>query len=140
MFDVFAAWPVTLAQENQDTSPPPTADAPANPGTTEPADGTTPGNESVPPPGGGLGGLFLPLILVFAVLLIFSMGGGRKEKKRRAEMLSKLSKGSKVQTVGGVLGTVVDVRDDEVVVKVDENSNTRMRFAKTAINSVTSDE
>ena len=55
-------------------------------------------------------------------------------------MLATLAKGAKVTTVGGVLGTVVEVRDEEVVVKVDENSNTRMRFAKSAINAVTAEE
>jgi preprotein translocase subunit YajC len=93
------------------------------------------------PPGGGgtpaspgLGPLIwlLPLALIF---IMFSMGG-RKEKKKRAAMLAAMAKGDKVQTVGGILGTVVEVRDDEIVVKVDENANTRLRFSRTAIQSI----
>ncbi len=163
-----ASWPLMLAQETAppgdapgtpapgtpagnnapaDTSPPPASSngdgtsAPGATGTTQ-APGT-PGNGQNPdaaPPPGGMGSLFLPLILVFVVLMLFTMGGGRKEKKRRAALLSSLRKGSKIQTVGGVLGTVVEVRDDEVLVKVDENANTRIRFAKSAINAVTSEE
>jgi preprotein translocase subunit YajC len=74
----------------------------------------------------------LPLALVF---IMMSMGG-RKEKKKRAKMMAAMGKGDKVQTVGGILGTVVELRDDEIVVKVDENANTRLRFARSAIQSI----
>jgi preprotein translocase YajC subunit len=42
----------------------------------------------------------------------------------------------KVMTIGGIKGTVTDVREDEVVVKVDESSNTKMRFTRGAIQKV----
>lgn len=145
-------WPALLAQDTPpassapvDTSPPPassTGAADGDGGTQAPGDPNATGGQGTGTSQGpgGLGGMMLPLILVFVVLMIFTMGSGRKEKKRRAQMLTSLQKNAKVQTVGGVLGTVVEVRDDEVVVKVDENSNTRMRFAKSAINSVLSDD
>ena len=151
MPNALAPWPVTLAQDSPPAGPPSDA-APgpgpgnANPGAPGDAGGTPaiPADPNAPATGQGqqqgLGSMLPILILVFAVLIIFSMGSGRKEKKRRAAMLATLAKGAKVQTVGGVLGTVVEVRDDEVVVKVDENSNTRMRFAKSAINAVTAEE
>jgi preprotein translocase subunit YajC len=44
-----------------------------------------------------------------------------------------------VQTIGGVLGTVVDVRDNEVLVKVDETNNVKIRFNRTAIKEVLQD-
>ena len=88
-------------------------------------------------PFGGLMPLFLMLIVI---MFVFMMGGNRKEKKRRAAMLDALKKGDKVQTIGGVLGTVVEVRESEVIVKVDENANTRMRFARSAIQNVLADK
>ncbi len=75
-------------------------------------------------------------LLPIAMLLIMMSTGGRKEKKKRAAMLAAMAKGDKVQTVGGILGTVVEVRDDEIIVKVDENANTRLRFSRTAIQSI----
>ncbi len=94
--------------------------------------------------GGGLFGggtsLLLPLALVFVVMWIFLLGGNRKERKKHEQMLADLSKGDRVQTAGGILGSVVEVRGDEVVVKVDENANTRLRFARSAIKGVVSDE
>lgn len=149
LFDI-SAWPVTLAQTDSspapasapagapsDTSPAPSAGGDTT--ATEGADGApVDGKEAAS--GSPFSGILFPMILVLGVLFIFSMGSGRKEKKRRAQLLADLSKGAKVQTVGGVLGTVVEVRDDEVLVKVDENSNTRMRFAKSAISTVLSED
>jgi preprotein translocase subunit YajC len=140
-----ADWPVTLAQADNspppaDTSPPPTADTPTTPATPGTPGTGAPGDAPSGPAPSPFGGILLPMILVLAVLFIFSMSSGRKEKKRRAQMISDLKKGAKIQTAGGVLGTIVEVRDDEVLVKVDENSNTRMRFAKSAVTAVISEE
>ena len=91
----------------------------------------------LPPPARGPGGeIWFFLLAIIAVMWIFMFSSQRKEKKKRAAMLATLGKGSKVQTVGGVLGTVVDVREDEVVLKVDENANIRLRFARSAIQAV----
>jgi len=138
-------WPALLAQDvppatssgPADTSPPPASSSEGGEAaTTEP--GST-GEAPVRGPG-GLGSMMCRLVLVFLVLMIFTMGSGRKEKKRKAAMLTSLQKNAKVQTAGGIMGTVVEIRDDEVVVKVDENSNTRMRFAKSAISAVLGDD
>ena len=62
--------------------------------------------------------------------------GGRKEKRRRAEMLASLARNDKVHTVGGLIGTVTEVHDQEVVLRTDEASNTRVRIARSAITQV----
>ena len=72
----------------------------------------------------------------FMVLWIFMGRTRRKQMAKRREMLSALKKGDKVLTASGILGTVMEVRGNEVVVKVDENNNVRMRFARWAIHSV----
>ncbi len=82
---------------------------------------------------------FLPIILIMGVFMFILMGGQRKEKKRRKKMLETLHKGDKVQTVGGILGTIVEMRENEVVVKVDENTNTRIKFGKSAVQTVLSE-
>ena len=82
--------------------------------------------------------IFWMLILGVMMVWIFSMfSGQRREKKKRAALLATLAKGKKVQTVGGILATVVEVRDNDVLLKVDENSNTRIKFSRSAIQSVT---
>ncbi len=89
--------------------------------------------------GGGLfGGFELPLILlgVLALMYFLSSRTRRKQENERREMLSSLKKGDKVTTIGGVVGTVTEVRDDEVTVKVDENNNIRMTFARWGVRGV----
>ena len=84
---------------------------------------------------------FFWLIILGAIIFMFAMSWltNRKERTKRTEMLSKLSKGDEVQMVGGERGKVVELREDEVVLKVDENSNTRIRFARAAIQTVLSE-
>jgi preprotein translocase subunit YajC len=51
-------------------------------------------------------------------------------------MLAALKKHDKVQTVGGVIGSIVELKPDYIVLKVDESANTRITFAKSAIQQV----
>jgi len=89
---------------------------------------------------GGFPPGFILMLLILGVFMFMMMSGSRREKKRQKKMLASITKGSKVVTVGGILGTVVELRDHEVMVKVDENANTRMRFTREAIKSVLKDD
>jgi len=136
-----AAWAQTTTPAGEDApadvEPDSGAPAPAEAPATQPAGGQ--GGQPAPgPPGGRNWGNFLPLILLGGVFLLwFWMGRGRrKEQQRRKEMLSALKKGDKVTTIGGIVGTVIDVKGDEVAVKVDESANVRMRFARWAVRGV----
>ncbi|CAN5521448.1 hypothetical protein BH09PLA1_BH09PLA1_27670 [soil metagenome] len=82
----------------------------------------------------------MPLLLALAVLWFLMFRSKSGETKKRQAMLSELKKGARVQTIGGILGTVLDVRDSEVLVKVDESTNTKMRFARSAIHRVLDDD
>ena len=73
---------------------------------------------------------------LFIFLILTSVLGGRKEKKKRAELLGALARNDRVQTIGGVIGTVVELRDDEVTLRVDENTNTRITFSKGSVQQI----
>ncbi len=98
--------------------------------------------QATPPGGGGQApsnplGMMLPLVFGLIIfMMITSMLSGRKEKKKRASMLETLKKRDRVQTYGGIIGTVVEMKDEELVLKVDEGSNTRIRFSRSAIQQV----
>jgi preprotein translocase subunit YajC len=96
---------------------------------------------SAPASGGGLGqfGLFLPLAFVGVLYYVLLVLPRRKQDKQRQSMLNELKKGDRIQTIGGVLGTVVSSDATEVVVKVDESTNTKMRFVRTAVSKVITD-
>jgi preprotein translocase subunit YajC len=87
-----------------------------------------------------LSGPFMPLLLVLVFLWIFVLRGKRKQENERKGMLDSLKKNDRVETIGGLLGTVVEVRDGEVIVKADENNNTKLRFRRSAIHRVISEE
>jgi preprotein translocase subunit YajC len=97
--------------------------------TTQPPDAGQPVNP--------LGSMFLPLALMGLVFYFLLIRPQSKEKKHRAAMLSALKKNDRVVTVGGIVGTVLQVKDDEVTLKVDESSNTKITFLRSAINTVT---
>jgi len=72
----------------------------------------------------------IPLLVIFILMTVMS---GRREKKKRQELMSSLKKGDYVLTIGGVLGDVIELRDDEVVLKVEDG---RIRFSRSSIQSV----
>lgn len=79
---------------------------------------------------------FVGIALFMMVFFFMSSRSSRKEKQKKQQMIDNLSKNDRVMTIGGILGTVVSVKDNEVVLKVDESTNTRMTFLKRAIQQV----
>ncbi len=71
------------------------------------------------------------IIVVFYFLVIRPQN---KKKKDAAKMLEAMKKGDRVVTIGGMHGTIDAVRDNEVVLKVDDN--VKIKFQKSAISSV----
>jgi preprotein translocase subunit YajC len=128
-----------LAQEDAPPTPSGGTDTGLDPTgvTGEPAD---PDGSPADTPKQGMPPIFMIIFAALVVMIVFSMSGQRKEKKKRAAMLTALSKGDRIQTIGGILGTTVEVRDDHVVVKIDESSNTRIKIARSAVQTVIQDK
>jgi preprotein translocase subunit YajC len=55
-------------------------------------------------------------------------------------MIESLKKNDRVQTIGGILGTVLDVKDNEITIKIDESNNTKMRIIPGAVSRVITEE
>lgn len=86
---------------------------------------------------GGFGNMMMPiLLLVVVVMYFFMLRGPRKEEKNRKAALAAMKKGDEVLLISGKFGTVVDIRDDRVVVKVDETNNVKETYLKNAIQKV----
>jgi preprotein translocase subunit YajC len=86
--------------------------------------------------------IMLYAVLGFALLFVFTSSGraNRQQEKKHKEMLSNLKRGDRIQTIGGIIGSVVETRENEVVVKVDEGTNTKIRFVRDAIKKVSAEE
>lgn len=81
----------------------------------------------------------LPLLVIMGVIMYFIvLRPQSKERKTRANMLSAIKKNDRVITIGGIMGTVLQVKDDEITLKVDESSNTKITFSRSAIQRVVS--
>jgi preprotein translocase subunit YajC len=80
------------------------------------------------------------MALVFGVfyLLVWRPQSKKRkdEEKKRKDMLTSLQKSAHVVTIGGIHGIVSSVSDDEVVLKIDEKSDVRMRVSRSAIHQV----
>ena len=100
--------------------------------TTAPSDPDAPG---VKPGGKGAFGpynlIFLGLMFVLMYMILFR--GPRKKQQEHKKMVQTLTKNDKVRTIGGIIGTVVDIKDDEITLKVDESNNTKIKVLPSAI-------
>ena len=76
----------------------------------------------------------LPFVLVLVVFWFLIIRPQQKRQKERNAMLQSLKKGDKVITIGGLHGTITDLTEDRVTLKV--NDNTRLVFERTAVNTV----
>ncbi len=76
---------------------------------------------------------FVIIILIFYFLIIRPQ---KKKDKEAKMMIEAMKKGDRVVTIGGIHGTVVTVKEQTVVIKVDDSA--RIEFSKSAISSVTS--
>jgi len=70
---------------------------------------------------------------IFYFLLIRPQA--KQEKERRA-MLDALKKKDRVVTGGGLLGTVTDLRDDEVTLRISENPDVKVRVRRSSVTDV----
>ena len=87
---------------------------------------------------GSLGSLALP-VLFFVVLYFLMIAPNQRKQKKWQEMLGQLKSGDRVTTNGGIRGTVLTVKDDVVVLRV-QPDGVKLEFVKSAIATVTTDE
>jgi preprotein translocase subunit YajC len=110
--------------------------APTTSGTTAAAPATSGSNG----PGPILGSQFFPLIIGILILYFFVFRAKKNQDKKRTDQLNKLKPGQRVQTIGGIIGTITQVSEREITVKVDETNNVKIKFARNAIHRVTDDD
>jgi len=76
----------------------------------------------------------IPYILIFFIFYFLVLKPQKEKQKEHANMLANLKKNDEVITVGGIHGKVVMIKDDTVILRVDDN--VRIEFNKDAITSV----
>lgn len=92
--------------------------------------------------GGGFAGLsgIIMIIAMFAIMYFLLIRPQRKKDKQTKEMIAALGVGDVITTIGGIIGKIVKIKDDEVMIVTgmvgNPNERSTMRFAKWAIRDV----
>ncbi len=96
--------------------------------------------------GGGAGGQWMQMVLLIApiafLFYFLLIRPQRREQAQRQAMLDAVKKNDRVITVGGVYGVVTNVHREanEITIKVDEATNTKLRLTLGSIARVLSSE
>lgn len=83
---------------------------------------------------GNIWTLIGPFILMFVVFYFLLIRPQQKKQKQRNAMLNQLKKGDKIVTIGGLHGTIAEITDDVVVLRV--NDTVKLTFDRSAISTV----
>ncbi len=92
---------------------------------------------------GGPGlGIWFPLILVGLCYYLIVFRPEKQMRAQHAELLKQLKKNDRVITSGGIHGTVVNATEGaaDVVIRIDENTNTRIHIQRASISKVVTDD
>ena len=84
--------------------------------------------------GAGMGSTLIMLVMMIAIFYFMLIRPENKRKKEAEQMRSAVKKGDKITTIGGIVGTVVDVKENRIVIETGADQ-VRIEFEKWAISS-----
>ena len=84
--------------------------------------------------GAGMGSTMLMLIIMIGVFYFMLIRPENKRKKEADQMRSSVKKGDKITTIGGIIGTVVDVKENNIVIETSADQ-VRIELAKWALST-----
>ncbi|MFC1632288.1 preprotein translocase subunit YajC [Candidatus Omnitrophota bacterium] len=76
----------------------------------------------------------MPIILIFVIFYVLLIRPQQKQQKQHKEMLGQLKKNDEVVTSGGIHGTIVNLEEQTVTLRVDDN--TRVKFQRSVISYI----
>jgi preprotein translocase subunit YajC len=80
-------------------------------------------------------GMIVSMALIFGLMWLLMIRPQRKKEKKLKEQINSMIVGDTVVTIGGLVGRVVNIKDDEVTISTSV-ANTLVTFKKSAINTV----
>lgn len=75
--------------------------------------------------------MWIMLLAIFAIMWFFMIRPQRKKQKEQQAFLDGLKKGDKVVTIGGIYGTVLEVKETSLLLEVDKD--VKIRVAKASV-------
>lgn len=82
----------------------------------------------------GSGSLLLMMVVMLAVMYFLMIRPENKRKKQAEEMRSSLKKGDQITTIGGIVGKIVQVTDENIVIETSDD-RVRMELTKWAVST-----
>lgn len=76
----------------------------------------------------------MPIALIFIIFYFLLIRPQKKKQQEHGKMLSELAKNDEVVTSGGIYGTIVNIQNDIITLRVDDN--TRIKMQKSAISKL----
>ena len=76
----------------------------------------------------------LPLVVIFAVFYFMMIRPQQLQQKKYREMISRLKKGDRVLTRGGLYGVILEIKDNDLMLELAQN--VRVRADRTAVQSL----
>jgi preprotein translocase subunit YajC len=73
---------------------------------------------------------------MFAVMYFLIIRPQKQKEKKRLEMITNVRKQDRIVTAGGVHGVVVTVKENDVIIRVDDAKDVKIKVDKSAITSV----
>ena len=84
-----------------------------------------------------MGILVIELVVFIAIFYFLIIGPQRKQRKAIQNMLDGLQMNDKVVTIGGIIGKIVKIKEDEVVIETGSGAEkSQIKFQKSAISKV----
>ncbi len=84
--------------------------------------------------GGSPLGLILPLVLFVGIFYFLILRPQRQRMKQQQDLMANIGLGDEVRTIGGIVGRIVSMDDENVVLEVEVG---RIKFSRRAIASKT---
>ena len=79
---------------------------------------------------------FVPILLIFGIFYFLLFMPMQRQKKQQQKMLRELQNGNIVLTSGGIVGTIVNIGDDDTVVLRVKPDNVKLQVARSAVSSL----
>ncbi len=79
--------------------------------------------------------MILPLLFLFGIMYFLMIRPQKKREKAEQQMRNSIEVGDEITTIGGIIGKVVSVKDDNTLVIETGGDKTKLKFHKWAIRS-----
>ncbi len=80
--------------------------------------------------------MFVPMVLIIVVFYFFLIRPQKKKDKKVKDMLAALKQGDRICTIGGIYGTITNIKDDTITLAVGGKNGSEIVVARWAIRNV----